>query len=103
MADPTTKAELIEQIHAHYAALDAATAPILAAQMSVPGVNGAWSVKDTIAHLTFWHQNLLARLQSAATNPHVSARTEIDDDVWNLRCFVANRDRALDDVMADLW
>jgi hypothetical protein len=103
LANPTTKAELIAQVRARYAALDEATAPILPAQMSVPGVNGAWSAKDTIAHLTFWHQNLLARLDSAATDRHVSAATAIDDDTWNLRCFVANRDRTLDDIMADLW
>jgi hypothetical protein len=103
MAEPMTKAELLEQVRAQYVALDAATAPILPAQMAVPGVNGAWSAKDTVAHLTFWHQNLLARLHSAATNLHVSASTEIDDDTWNLRCFTANRGRALDDVMADLW
>jgi hypothetical protein len=103
LANPTTKAELIAQVRARYAALDEATAPILPAQMSVPGVNGAWSAKDTIAHLTFWHQNLLARLHSAAADRHVSAATAIDDDTWNLRCFVANRDRTLDDIMADLW
>lgn len=103
MADPTTKAELVEQVRAQYAALDAATAPILPAQMAVPGVNRAWSVKDTVAHLTFWHENLLARLSGVATNLRVSASTEIDDDTWNLRCFTANRDRALDDIMADLW
>jgi hypothetical protein len=103
MAEPMTKAELLEQVRAQYVALDAATAPILPAQMAVPGVNGAWSAKDTIAHLTFWHQNLLARLDSAATDRHVSAATAIDDDTWNLRCFVANHDRTLDDIMADLW
>jgi hypothetical protein len=103
MADPATKAELLEQIRAQYAALDEATAPILPAQMVVPGVNGAWSAKDTIAHLTFWLHNLLARLHGAATNQHVSTDTDIDDDTWNLRCFTANRSRALDDVMADLW
>jgi hypothetical protein len=102
LANPTTKAGLIEQVRAQYAALDAATAPILPAQMAVPGVNGAWSAKDTVAHLTFWHQNLLARLSGAATNLHFSASTEIDDDTWNLRCFTANRDRALDDIMTDL-
>lgn len=103
MADPTTKAELLKQVQAMYDTLDAAIAPILPAQMCVPGVNGAWSVKDELAHLTFWHRNLLARLHGIATNQQVSASTEIDDDIWNLRCFEANRARALDDVLADLW
>lgn len=103
MADPTTKAELLAQVRAMYAALDGAIAPILPAQMCVPGVNGAWSVKDTLAHLTFWHRNLLARFRGIAAGQQVSASTAIDDDAWNLRCFVANRDRALDDMLADLW
>ncbi|MGI8858036.1 MAG: ClbS/DfsB family four-helix bundle protein [Thermomicrobiales bacterium] len=103
MADPTTKAELLDQVRAMYLALDAAIDPILPAQMSVPGVNGAWSVKDTLAHLTFWHRNLLARLDGIASNAQMSVGTAIDDDIWNQRCFTANRDRALDDVLADLW
>ncbi len=103
MADPTTKAALLDQVRAMYRALDAAIEPILPAQMCVPGVNGAWSVKDTLAHLTFWHRNLLARLDGIAANARMSASTAIDDDAWNLRCATANRDRALDDVLADLW
>lgn len=90
MADPATKADLLVQVQARYAALDEALAPILPAQMTVPGVNGAWSATDLLAHLTFWHQNL-------------PARTEMDDDAWNLRCFLANRGRAPEDVTADLW
>lgn len=102
MAEPTTKAELLERVRAMYAALDEAIEPILPAQMSMPGVNGAWSVTDELAHLTFWHRNLLARLQSVATS-QPSGDTAIDDDTWNRRAFDANRHRAPDDVVADLW
>jgi hypothetical protein len=102
MADPATKAELLERVRAMYAALDAATEPILPAQMDVPGVNGAWSVKDELAHMTFWHRNLLARLHGVATGEQ-SGGTAIDDDTWNRRAFDANRHRALDDIFADLW
>lgn len=102
MAAQTTKAELLAQVRAMYAALDAATAPILPAQMETPGVNGAWSVKDELAHLHFWHRNLLARLHGAAESQPPS-ETAIDDDIWNRRCFTANRNRAVSDVMADLW
>ncbi len=102
MADLTTKAELVEQVRAIYAALDEAIAPILPAQMDVPGINGAWSVKDTVAHLTFWHRNLLARFHSIGANQPPSD-TAIDDDTWNQRCFDANHNRAPGDVLADLW
>lgn len=102
MANPTTKAELREQVCAQFAALDEATAPILPAHMDVPGVNGAWSVKDELAHLTFWHRNLLARLSGVAMRQPPSD-TAIDDDTWNRRCFDANHHRAPEDVFADLW
>ncbi len=102
MADPTTKAELLEQVRAIYAALDAATEPIPPALACVPGVNGAWSVKDELAHLTFWHRNLLARLHGVAADAQPGG-TVLDDDTWNRRAFNANRARALDDVYADLW
>lgn len=102
MAHPTTKAELLEQTRAMYAAVDEATRPILPAQMCVPGVNGVWSAKDTLAHLTFWHHNLLARLDGA-TKSSGNATTAIDDDTWNARCFLANRDRTPGDILADLW
>lgn len=102
MAGPTSKTELREQVRGMYAALERAIAPILPAQMGVPGVNGAWSVKDELAHLTFWHRNFLSRVQCVTTGV-ASSGTDIDDDTWNMRCFVANRDRTLDDVFADLW
>ena len=38
MADPTTKAELLEQVRAIYAALDAATEPIPPALACVPDI-----------------------------------------------------------------
>jgi hypothetical protein len=102
MADPTNRAELREQVRGMYAALERAIAPILPAQMGVPGVNGAWSVKDELAHLAYWHRNLLSRIECATTSVAFGG-TAIDDDTWNLRCFVANRDRTPGDISADLW
>lgn len=102
MAAPTSKAELQERLRVQFAALDAAIEPILPALMDVPGVNGAWSVKDELAHLTFWNRNLLAHVHGVTTNQSPND-TAIDDQTWNRRCFDANRARALDDVRADLW
>ncbi|GEM_PF-234926 len=102
MADPTTRTELLTQVQAMYAALEEATAPILPAQVRVPGVNGAWSVSDQLAHLTFWDRSLLARLHGIGTSRQ-PGDTDIDDDTWNRHCFDANRHRAPDDILADLW
>ncbi len=104
MAAPTTKADLLARMHATYDALDAAIAPIPPFLMMTPGVNGAWSVKDTLAHLAYWDWSIVPYLDYALTlrapNP---AGTGGDDDIWNARCFAAHRARTLDDVLIDLY
>lgn len=104
MAAPTTKADLLARMHATYDALDAAIAPIPPFLGVTPGVNGAWSEKDTLAHLAYWDRSVVAYLDDAlagsAPNP---AGIGGDDDIWNARCFAAHRARTLDDVLADLY
>jgi hypothetical protein len=34
-------------------------------RMDQPGVNGDWSMKDIVAHLTGWNRKLVASLQAA--------------------------------------
>src|SRR5262249_52972446 len=93
---------LLARISAGYAALETAIAPLLPAQMVQPGVNGVWSVKDELAHLAFWHHNLIGRIACATTGV-TGGGSNLDDDFWNARCFVANRDRVLGDILAELW
>jgi hypothetical protein len=104
MSAPATKADLRARMRTMYDALDAAIAPIPPFAMLIPGVNGAWSVKDTLAHLAYWDWSVVAYLDYAraggAPNP---AGTGGDDDIWNARCFTAQRARTLEDVFADCY
>jgi hypothetical protein len=104
MGAPTSKMDLLARMQTMCDALDAAIAPIPPFLMVAPGVNGAWSVKDTLAHLAYWDWSVVPYLDYALTggapNP---AGTGRDDDIWNARCFAAHRARTLDDVLADLY
>jgi hypothetical protein len=59
MAEQPNKAELLNWMHTGYTVFEALLAPLNQEQMTKPGVNGEWSVKDILAHLTSWHRYLL--------------------------------------------
>ncbi len=98
-----TKAELLRRIQAGYDQFEAILAPLGEAQMTSPDVNGPWSVKDNLAHLTVWHRYLLSVLQGILTNqeppefmPGLSTEDEINEYIYQ-----ANKNRPLAEVQAD--
>ena len=60
------KATLLDNISAGHEMLAKTLSPLHEAQMTATGVNGDWSIKDVLVHLTAWQQRLLAELQKAA-------------------------------------
>jgi hypothetical protein len=72
-------------------------------QMETPGVNGAWSMKDMLAHLTGWNRWLVIRMQAASKGepqplPPWPADLENDADI-NAWLYETNRRRSLRDVL----
>ncbi|MCB0126552.1 MAG: DinB family protein, partial [Caldilineaceae bacterium] len=56
------------------------------ARMEQPGVNGAWSMKDIVAHLAGWNHHLLNRFEAALRGkaeppPPWPAELETDDAI----------------------
>ena len=62
MTETISGKELLVRIQEAHDRLMALVAPLDSAQMVDPHVNGPWSVKDNLAHLTVWHGYLLAQL-----------------------------------------
>lgn len=106
MTDQQSKAELLAMRQALYAHFDALIADLSEQQIDPPGANGDWSIKDHIAHLTFWErENLLAILQAIAqgrtwTDPGLESTEEVRDQT-NQRVYLQNKDRSLADVLAE--
>jgi hypothetical protein len=62
MDTPVDKTQLLEWIAASRAELDAVIAPLTDAQMTVPGAEGTLSVKDLLAHVSWWERRTLRAL-----------------------------------------
>jgi hypothetical protein len=75
-------------------------------RMDIPGVNGAWSMKDMIAHLTGWNRWLVIRLQAAQLGepeppPPWPSLLQTDDDI-NAWLYEANRGYSVDEILDEV-
>ena len=106
MNTPADKAQLLDWISATRAELDAVIAPLSDAQVTASGAESALSVKDLLAHVSWWERRTLRALEYAArgeTPPKLAAEGEGEAGVnrVNAETFTANRDRPLADVRAE--
>jgi hypothetical protein len=64
---------------------------------------GGWSVKDILAHITFWERLALDRLFAARDNKPMQIELvgSWDVDQLNAHVYGENKDRPLEDVLAD--
>ena len=74
-----------------------------AARMDLPGVNGDWSMKDVVAHLTGWNRWLVIRLQAALRGepelaPPWPANLQSEDEI-NAWIYESNRGRSVREVL----
>jgi len=100
MAEHIAKEQLLEKMQSGYAAFNALLSQLSEAQLTTPGVNGDWTIKDNIAHLSGWHQRQIVR------NEAVSQGIEIPDptpgmsvDEINEMSYQQSKDRSLSDVL----
>ena len=98
------KADLLERIQRSRLALDATLDRLSEAQLTAPGPDGGWSVKDHLAHITAWEQGIVALLHRrprwAAMGLDEAAIRGADEDAINAVLYEQAKDRPLDDVLA---
>ena len=80
------KAELLRELQEEYQHWQALLDQIGPARMDQPGVAGAWSIKDIVAHLTGWRRRTVGRLQALQRGqpepaPPWPAHLQTDDDI----------------------
>jgi hypothetical protein len=100
---PADKAELLANIQAGYDQLEALLATLTEQQMTIPGVNGSWSVKDNLAHLATWQNYQAARQEgilSGIEPPDPAPGLETEDE-QNEHYYQLNKDRPIAEVLAD--
>ena len=105
MEQQMNKSELLSEMNSKYTELEQMLAPLSNTQMTTTGVNGAWSIKDILAHLAAWQYVLLDRLQAAIqhTEPSSSFQGLSDEDIdrLNSQFYEENKSRPLSEVQAD--
>jgi uncharacterized protein (TIGR03083 family) len=104
MPRPTSKQDLLVAIDKEREALEALLETLTPEQMTEPGVVGAWSVKDVLAHLIEWEQMVLgwhrARLRGETPELPAPGYKWNQTPELNQMIYEKHRNRALDDVLA---
>lgn len=104
MTEKVDKTLFLNQISESYAAFEALLSSLTEVQMTTKGVNSDWSVKDNIAHLSFWQGREIGRVQAVSegiefTNDPLPAN--LTEEEINERIYQDNKDRPLADVLAE--
>jgi hypothetical protein len=100
------KAELVRWLREREARWEGLLAEVGPSRMEQPGVNGTWSMKDLVGHLTGWNVWLVARLEAALRGdeepaPPWPAQLEAEDDI-NAWIHTHYRERPLEAVLAEM-
>ena len=93
-----TKARLLDLIRAERARFEEIIAPLSDSQMTEPNVQGKWSVKDILAHVSAWEEHVLEMLEADARGETPALITWAEVDRINEQFYQQNRDRSLEDV-----
>jgi hypothetical protein len=95
---------LVEEMRSERERWEALLARIGTERMEEPGVDGDWSVKDVVAHVTAYERRILKRLRAHARGeqytPAPHDRLE-DIDERNAIYHEQDKGRNLDEVLAD--
>jgi hypothetical protein len=100
------KSDLLSRIADGYGALAATVNAMPPRELTLPTLHGGWSVKDEVAHVTFWEARVLTVMQAALAGnepPHPPLVGNAEKiETLNAEVVATSRQRGLDDVLADM-
>ncbi len=105
-SQPERQEEVLANIRAARAELEAAFAGVSEEKLTGPVTDGGWTIKDHLAHIAEWQRRALALLDGK----HPADGFQIDQETFeqfadvheiNEHLFQRNRDRSLSDVIED--
>ena len=101
---PPTNSELLAVIQAERTRLESLFEGFSEAQMTEPGVENAWSIKDIMAHIASWERMAFDRIRAAVSGePLIYALIKDDTDVdrFNAEVYERNQNQSLMKVRAE--
>jgi hypothetical protein len=103
MTEYMSKDTLLQKMQDSYSSFSAFLATLDHDQFTTPGVNGNWSIKDNLAHISAWQKRVLDFVQAVRDNrtpPNPTPGMSIDE--INEHIYQANRTRSVEDVLSEL-
>jgi hypothetical protein len=104
---PSSKAELMDRIRRSHRALEKVINPLSPQQLSAPGPDQGWAIKDHLAHIAAWEQFMLKHYLQGMP-PHeamgVDEATMQAADETGINDILYNRNRLypVNEVLAEL-
>jgi hypothetical protein len=95
------KPELLVQIRTERKRLEEVLAALTPDQMLQPGVNGEWSVKDILAHISAWEQRMLSWIGSHLRGEAPDVPLPWDVERMNAEAYAQVKDRPLAEVLKE--
>ncbi len=89
--------EMRERLHQGWDEWAALLADLPQPRMTEPGIEGHWSIKDIIAHITWYEREMVTVLRTRVFKG--SEWWDLSTTERNQKIFEQNRDRALEDVL----
>jgi pimeloyl-ACP methyl ester carboxylesterase len=105
MDEQMTKPEILGRIHSERETLTEALKRGSAQQMTEPGVENQWSIKDILAHISAWESRMVQwteeSLRGEVPQRPASGMTWDDLDRLNEQIYQLNKDKPLEEVWAE--
>ena len=101
-SETLTKVDLLRAIHTEHINLETLLYTLTDEQMIRPGVEGQWSVKDIVTHLTFWEQLIADELKAVAAGKTPVAIPAGAIQFLNEQAYQENLNRTMAEVRGDL-
>ncbi len=96
-----TKSELLDQMRSEHGLLGATLARLTHAQMLLPGVDGEWSVKDALAHISTWERWMIRWTKSLLQCEKPDTPEPWNVDRMNAETYARVKEIALADVLEE--
>ncbi len=96
-----TRHELLDQIRTERGRLEETLARLTHAQMLLPGVDGEWSVKDALAHISAWERRMISWVGSHLHGEEPDIPLPWDVERMNAETYAQVKDKPLAEVLEE--
>ena len=95
------KIKLLINIRAEHDLLEESLACLTPEQMLLPGVDGEWSVKDVLAHISAWERRMLSWIDSHLRGESPDVPLPWDVERMNAEAYAQVKDKPLAEVLEE--